>query len=227
MVILLSVLTILVTAFIIIIHAVPEFRYFTPYSKWRAVSIAKEHLAQKYTQTMIFQKIIAPFTDGLPPYYITFYPKSNPELTFMVWVEQNLELRNPPDNYYSRYFTLELEKILEPEVKNIWGEDASLSIPTHWPPLDFDEQTSLSEMNQAFEYNFSIKAGQPLDKSAEPARILEMIEYLKPTTYHPDIITMWYLIDGDKMGRFLDFENWMEIKDTDEVAEIINENWRY
>jgi hypothetical protein len=217
--ILISLIIVSITVFI---HLDPRLKYYTPYEKIKAIKIAEEYLSQEFTQKMVFKKIKAPLSPDRIPYYIYFAPKNNPELVFLVVVDQYPELGNPRDYYYSQYFSLEITK----KLKKVFGKDAFVNISiTSGSTSDFTEQTTLLEMIDSLEYYFNILTEQQFDRSKTPAKTLEIISFIRDSDYDPEYLEFGYYTNK-KEDIFFKFTNWKEIQSVDEIIEYIDSNWK-
>lgn len=220
----------------------------------KAVQIAKDYLAPKYTQEMLYSSVRFSLIEP-SLYHVTFSPVNNPELYFVVLVASDLTLREQtnkyghfiPDDYYLKFFSFESKKIFQENVEKIWGENAYIGVPVddrgiygaNRIPIELNEKMTAEEMEPFIDYNFYITTNVLFDiaaKNEEAQKILEMIQHVQASQYRPREILFWYLTGKPKEKEVyldfstraeanIEFKNWAEITSIEEIETIMYEQW--
>lgn len=224
--------------------------YFSAREK-KAVQLAQDYLAEKYKQEMNYESVRYSWVDPAI-YLVTFSPANNPELSFEVYVQNNLTILpegtkefgryySSPDNYYFAYFYWEMKNRFQDDVKQIWSEDTSFMVLAMNQglygfsiPAALNDQLSLDEMAGLIdEYYFYVKTNQIIDentKQNEAPKILDFIQIIRESRYKPNRLVLYYNTSNSSKGTAerinISFDNWSEIITVDQVIENINTQLR-
>lgn len=201
----------------------------------KAVSLAKDYLAQTYDQEMQYQSVRYSWIDP-SLYHVTFSPAAIPELTFEVLVQTNLTIlpegmqefggkRSCPDNYYTAYFDWLLSAQLQDPIASLWPQGtahvltADGGIYGFLIPSGLNDTISLSEMAALIdEYYVYVDPNEPLNASnmqEEAQRILALFQQVQESGYCPTAIIISYLKENaapnDNLFLYVHFQDWQKI----------------
>lgn len=206
----------------------PFFRKHLPSVKHKAIQRACEYLRNKYSQNMIFQKIYGNFFEY--NYSACFVPENNPDLQFIVYV--SVDATSCSDDYYKKSFEWEMNKCFLPDVKEIWGVDASLytfinikNIESSIPGLT--ERTHVDEIKQyiADRYSFSVRTNKAWlndEANTNAQDILRFFQIVKQKGNRPSTIQIHYPEYNpkeQKRGMSLSFDDWEEIQTVEQILQ--------
>ena len=230
-----------------------SFLCYSRIQSYRATQLAKDYLAQKYQQEMIFKSIYRTWLFN--EYYVVFTSaESNIDFRVTIVADQLSNIKKPyqdsdgliGDNYLSSFFYTKTIDALTPTVTQIFGEDAYIRIYSDYiklvPHPDFsevNEHMSDREMEPYFNYTFSITPNILLNnasKEEEAQRILTMFQTIPGLDYHPTEIIVWYQTGNKEDSRkppswegsskfFVSFENWEEIDSVEQIMTVMDDQW--
>jgi hypothetical protein len=219
----------------------------------KAIQLAQEYLAQKYEQEMQYQSVRYSWVD--PGLYHVYFTSTDTGVNFEVemWPKA-LDLPKGTvdydgylgDTYFSSFFCQKTAEYVLPNIKNIWGENAYISVVLHsghsYPSEDISslsENMTEKEMERFYTYEFSITSNCLLDgesKTEESQRVLSIIETIRKLDYSPVEIRIWYKTGKDEKEKvltdsktwtemYISFDNWEEIISIEEIVNAMNEQW--
>ena len=174
----------------------------------KAVQLAKEYLAQKYEQEMIYESVRLSKVD--PVLYRVSFISQNTGIKFNVNVTPSL-LKFPEeksnnkllyDNYLGSFFCRKTEEIVLPEITATWNDNASIYVSLYPSDVYYEKNTADTnehmterEMESFYNYRFYITTNRLLineSKMEEAQRMLNIFQAIQKLNYHPVEILFWY-----------------------------------
>lgn len=181
-------------------------------------------------------------------YHVTFSPTNLPELSFEVYVQNNMTILpegtkefgryySSPDNYYFACFNWKMQRRFQDDVKRIWSEDSFFTVLAmnqglygFSVPSAMNDQLSLNEMaDLIYDYYFYINTNQTIDENIklnEAQKIFDFIQVIQESGYKPNHLVFYYESSKCSKGTTdrinISFDNWSEVMTVDQVVEEIN-----
>ena len=230
---------VLVLIVIIVVSSLGAIKYHYSVKEKKAIQLAQNYLAQKYTQEMRFLNVRLPLTLDGAYYHVYFSPINNPDLIFEVGVWPNLTLLISTDDYYLRFVSLNIEKAFQNDVHKVWDVSADIYIYANYSirysyeiPIELNEQMDAVEIAPFLDYEFGIDTNRSLEndsKGEEAQKMFELIQIVQASNYTPTEIYFRYQTEGIKEGtnvkKSIQFENWAQISSIEEIEKIMDEQW--
>ncbi len=206
------------------------------YEKSFAINVAKDYLAKKYEEEMIYRNVLK-FNPLIEPgnFTVIFYPSSQPENIFSVevnsWGKNKKEflLEDCPDNgkgiiqshdnYLLQKFNYEINnKLKEMSSSNlslfaIYHNDAR----TYLIPNSLSENTDFAEAEKLIDY--TIYADSESSSSEYMAESLcELFDQLKRNSFCPKEVIL--KLQAETENKYIHFDDWDSISYDDILGQI-------
>lgn len=180
--------------------------------KQQAAEMAQTYLDNRYEQKMQLDHVIYRALGDPARYVVFFTPENQPDLLFNVIVQDELTILGEglyefgkstcPDNYLLQYFTYHLEQEIDPDILQIWGEDASFKINvednglySHTAYPGIFENMTVQEMDPLINYGYIIIPNLVLDQTsmeAEAQNIFSLLQLARKRALHPNYFLLCY-----------------------------------
>ena len=211
---------------IMLVIGVFTIKYRADTRKQKAVELAKEYLAQKYEQDMVYSNVwLSPIDPG--QYHVYFVAeKTGVKFEVIMWpsaLDTQLGLINFEedlwDNYKSSFFREKTSESLTPSIKGIWGETAYITVHLSSARSNkntgseiITEHMTVREMEPFYHYDVFITTNRQLNtevKEEESLRILDLLKAIKEQNCWPVRILIWYQTEkkGDENEKYIVFSD--------------------
>ena len=211
---------------VVVVIGTITIKYNSSVKERNAVQIAKEYLAQKYKQKMIYESVRLPQVD--PVLYYVSFTSENTGIKFNVHVSPRL-LKFPEektntnflwDDYLSSFFCRKTEETVLPEIKEIWDDNANMRVnlqPSNAYPdkknsSDINEHMTEREVEPFYNYRFYVTTNRVLNsesRTEEAMRILNLFQAIHNLDYNPVEILVWYqtgtIERGKEIEKYINF----------------------
>ena len=208
--------------------------------EYRVVKIAQEYLAQKYNQEMQYMDIFHQYWFYPQFYQIRFTSTTTPIIVFTVSVSENLEIsdnlrlfeqsQQSADNYYIKCFEYYMDDYLLPDVKQLWGDEATVAVidinnsygaSFSISPMLSNEMTVWEMERLISSYHIYIGTSNKLiDESleADAEQIFEFFQIIKNDGFDPTSFFFKFPVTETET-QSVEFEDWQEIVTVNQVIE--------
>lgn len=207
----------------------------------KAIQLAKEFLAEKYGQEMVYESIRCSWFVDPVQYYVRFVSTSNPEIDFEVIISNDLSTPEERineygyfsnDNYLLRRFMSYMEINLMENVNAVWNVGADVSVFINNQPLysynipdELSEEMPPESMEQYIDYDIYITVNSLINRSMvhnEARKIISFIQSVVEHDYNPRKILVWYKDKPNSSDSIhFSFENHWNSYDLAEIEKII------